>query len=93
MRSRKLRSQPRGAAKGRDGATAEVEHRRAPSASDRRVRAWALVELGDQEAIDVFVRKEDALKALEDAVNDEPEWNGSLFVAPIELDESTPSEN
>lgn len=32
------------------------------------VRAWALVELGDHEAIDVFVRKEDALKALEDPV-------------------------
>jgi hypothetical protein len=28
------------------------------------MRAWALVELEDHEAIDVFVRKEDALKAL-----------------------------
>jgi hypothetical protein len=34
--------------------------------------AYALVELGDSEAIDVFVRKEDALQALEDAVMDEP---------------------
>jgi hypothetical protein len=50
------------------------------------VRVHALVELGDAEAIDLFVRKEDALKALEDAVADEPEWAGMLFVAPIELD-------
>jgi hypothetical protein len=41
------------------------------------------VELGDHEAIDVFVREEDALKALEDACTDEPEWEGTLFVAPI----------
>jgi hypothetical protein len=34
----------------------------------RAVRAWALVELGDHEAIDVSVRKRNALKALEDAV-------------------------
>lgn len=57
------------------------------------MNAWALVELGDHEAIDVFVRKEDALKALEDAVTDEPEWIGSLFVAPIELDEREISPN
>jgi hypothetical protein len=56
------------------------------------VRAWALVELGDHEAIDVFVRKEDA-EALEDAVNDEPGWIASLFVAPIELDEREISAN
>jgi hypothetical protein len=57
------------------------------------VRAWPLVELGDHEAIDVFVRKEDVLKALEDACTDEPQWEGTLFVAPIELDESKPSAN
>jgi len=57
------------------------------------VRAWALVKLGNHEAIDVFARKEDALKALEDACTDEPEWEGTLFVAPIELDDSKPSTN
>jgi hypothetical protein len=57
------------------------------------MRAWALVELGDDEAIDVFVRKEDALKALEDACTDEPQWEGTLFVTPIELDESKSSGN
>jgi hypothetical protein len=56
------------------------------------MRAWALVELSDHEAIHVFVRKEGALKALQEPVNDEPEWIG-LFVAPIELDDPKPSEN
>jgi hypothetical protein len=41
----------------------------------------------------VFVRKEDALKALEDACTDEPQWEGTLFVAPIELDEREQSTN
>jgi hypothetical protein len=57
------------------------------------VRVRALVELDDHEAIDVFVRKEDALKALEDACIDEPQWEGTLFVAPIRLEESEPSAN
>jgi hypothetical protein len=51
------------------------------------VRAWLLAELGDHEAIDVFARTEDALKALEDARTDEPQWEGTLFITPIELDE------
>jgi hypothetical protein len=55
--------------------------------------AWALVELGDHEATDVFVRKEDALKALEEACTDEPQWAGTLVVAPIELDERDMSAN
>jgi hypothetical protein len=50
-------------------------------------------ELADHEAIDVFVRKEDALKALEDACTDEPQWEGTLFVAPIELDERDQNTN
>jgi hypothetical protein len=56
------------------------------------MRAWALVELGDHEAIDVFVREEDALKALEDACTDEPEWEGTLFVGRSS-DLSEPSTN
>ena len=35
----------------------------------------------------VFVRKEDALRALEDAVSDKPSWARTLLVVPIELDE------
>jgi hypothetical protein len=35
---------------------------------------YALVEIGDDQAVDVFVRREDAIAALEDAINDEPDW-------------------
>jgi len=55
------------------------------------VRDWALVGIGHEQAVDVFVRKEDAFQALEDAISDEPDWAGKLLVAPIELDESDPS--
>jgi hypothetical protein len=51
------------------------------------MRAYALVELGDSEAIDLFLREEDAEAALQDALRDEPEWVGLLSVAPVELDE------
>jgi hypothetical protein len=34
----------------------------------------------------VFLRREDAFAALEDALGDEPDWSGLLYVAPIELD-------
>jgi hypothetical protein len=57
------------------------------------VRVRTLVEIGDDQAVDVFVRRENALKALEDAVTDEPEWAGTLFVAPVELDERDTSMN
>jgi len=50
------------------------------------MRAYALVELGDSEAIDLFLREEDPLAALEDAVRDEPGWAGMLGVEPVELD-------
>ena len=57
------------------------------------MRAYALSEIGDRLAIDVFIRKEDAWLALQDALRDEPQWAGMLFVAPIELDESQLSTN
>jgi hypothetical protein len=44
------------------------------------VRAYALVELGDYEAIDLFLREEDAERALEECIQDEPQWTGSLRV-------------
>jgi hypothetical protein len=50
------------------------------------VRAYALVEPGDSEAIDVFLRDEDARRALEDALHDEPGWADVLRVEEIELD-------
>jgi hypothetical protein len=36
------------------------------------MRTFALVELGDDWAIDVFIRSEDAFAALEDCTSDEP---------------------
>jgi hypothetical protein len=57
------------------------------------VRAYALVELGDSEAIDLFLREEDARQALEDALRDEPSWTGLLRVEPVELDERNLSAN
>jgi hypothetical protein len=51
------------------------------------MRAYALVELGDPVAIDLFLREEDALAAVQGALRDEPDWTGLLDVEPIELDE------
>jgi hypothetical protein len=57
------------------------------------VRAFALIELGDSEAIDLFLREEDAERALEACLHDEPQWAGLLRVEPIELDERDVSPN
>jgi hypothetical protein len=51
------------------------------------MRAFALAEIGRREAIDVYLRREDAWAALEEILNDKPDWAEALFVAPIELDE------
>ena len=51
------------------------------------MRAFALAEIGRSEAIDVYLRREDAWAALEEILNDEADWAGALFVTPIELDE------
>ena len=51
------------------------------------MRAFALAEIGDSEAIHVFLRREDAWAALAEILEDEPDWAGSRFVVPIELDE------
>jgi hypothetical protein len=56
-------------------------------------RAYALVELGDSEAIYLFLREEDGQAALEDALRDEPGWAGTLSVEPVELDEQDVSPN
>jgi len=57
------------------------------------VRVYALVELGDSEAIDLFLREEDARQALGDALADEPDWIGTLYVEAVELDERDSSSN
>ena len=57
------------------------------------VRAWALTELGDSEAIDLFLREEDAERALAECCRDEPDSVGTLSVEPVELDERDVSPN
>jgi hypothetical protein len=59
----------------------------------RPVRAYALADLGDRLAVDVYLRREDAYAELEEILRDEPEWAGLLYVAPIELDERDVSSN
>lgn len=58
-----------------------------------RMRLYALVEAGDPEAIDVYLCEEDAQRALEDCLRDEPDWRDVLRVVPIELDEREVSWN
>ena len=48
------------------------------------MRAYAVVELADSEAIELFLGEEDARRALEEALRDEPDWIGLLYVEPIE---------
>ena len=40
------------------------------------MRLYALVEAGDPEAINVYLREEDAQRALEDCLRDEPSGAG-----------------
>jgi hypothetical protein len=49
------------------------------------MRWYALIEVGDREAIDVFLRPDEAERALEDCLRDEPEWRGLLRVKEIEF--------
>jgi len=57
------------------------------------MRVFALAEIGDSEAIDVFLRREDAWAALAEILEDQPGWAGTLFVVPIELDHERTSFN
>lgn len=49
------------------------------------MRAYALVEVGHRDAIDVFLNRAEAYSALADPIRDEPEWAETLYIAPIEL--------
>jgi len=42
------------------------------------MRLYALTELHDPEAIELFITEEDARRALEDCLRDEPKWRGLL---------------
>jgi hypothetical protein len=57
------------------------------------VRLYALVEAGDSEAIDVYLCQQDARRALEDCLRDEPQWRGRLEVKEVELDHRRTSLN
>ena len=57
------------------------------------IRLYALVEAGDPEAIDVYLCEQDAQRALEDCLRDEPEWRGLLRVETVELAGSDQSAN
>ena len=50
-------------------------------------------KLEDSEAIDVFLRREDAWGHPTGVHAVRPDWAGSLFVVPIELDERDVSPN
>jgi hypothetical protein len=76
------------------GATASLDNSGEPRTRLRSFGARVrLVEVGDREAIDVFLRRKDALAALEGCVQDEPDWEGLFYVVPIELDERDVSAN
>jgi hypothetical protein len=49
------------------------------------MRLYALVETGDPEAIDVYLCEQDAQRALEDCLRDQPDWHGLLRVEEIEF--------
>jgi hypothetical protein len=53
------------------------------------MRISALVEVGDSEAIEMFLRREDAEDALADCLADEPEWRGLLRIKELELGGAT----
>jgi hypothetical protein len=52
------------------------------------MRLYALVEADDPEAIDVYLCEQDAQRALQDCLKDEPEWRGLLRVEEVELEAS-----
>ena len=57
------------------------------------MRLYALTELHDPEAIELFISEEDAKRALEDCLRDEPQWRDLVKVAEVELDHEHTSLN
>lgn len=57
------------------------------------MRLYALTELHDPEAIELFISEQDAHRALEDCLRDESAWRGVLEVQEIELDHEHTSFN
>ena len=58
------------------------------------MRLYALTELHDPEAIELFIiTEEDARRALEDCLRDEPRWRDRLEVTEVEFDHEHTSLN
>jgi hypothetical protein len=57
------------------------------------MRLYALVEAGDPEAIDVYLCEQDAQRALEDCLRDEPDSRDLLRVEEIEFAGASQSPN
>jgi hypothetical protein len=57
------------------------------------MRAYALADICDRLAVDIYLPREDAFAELEEVLRDEPDWAGLLYVTPIELDERDVSLN
>jgi hypothetical protein len=57
------------------------------------MRLYALIELHDPEAIELFITEEDARRAPEDCLRDEPEWRGLLRIEEIEFSGASSSQN
>jgi hypothetical protein len=58
------------------------------------MRAFALVsDLAPAEAVELYLREEEAVKAMEAAIGDEPQWVDVLRVEPVVLDGIRPTAN
>jgi hypothetical protein len=57
------------------------------------VTAWALVQVDNSAAIDLYLTHEKAEEALADCLRDEPEWRDLLRIEEIELHGLPPSPN
>ena len=53
----------------------------------RAMRFFALVDLSLVEAIELYVRREDAERTLAELLRDEPEWRSLFRIEEIELGE------
>ena len=50
------------------------------------MRLYALTDLLDPEAIELFINEEDAKRALGACLRDEPDWRGLLRVEEVEVE-------
>jgi hypothetical protein len=57
------------------------------------MRLYALTELHDPEAIELFITGRTRAVRLEDCLRDEPQWSGRLEVTEVELDHEHTSLN